>query len=158
MDNLKNLFHSLEVKIQKLHPDAVIPKYAKAGDAGLDLTAISKTFERQKDGTRIITYGTGLAIEIPKGYVGLIFPRSSISRTALSLTNSVGVIDSGYRGEIMAKFRIDSEARAVAGSAYNEGDRIMQMIIIPYPTVTLVESDELSLTDRGESGFGSSGK
>jgi dUTP pyrophosphatase len=158
MDNLKNLFHSLEIKVKKLDPKAVIPKYAKDGDAGLDLTAISKSFERHKDGSRIITYGTGLAIEIPKGYVGLIFPRSSISKTCLNLTNSVGVIDSGYRGEIMAKFRIDSADRATAGSSYKEGERIMQLIVMPYPQVTLVEADELSDTERGEGGFGSSGK
>ena len=158
MKDLKNLFHSIEVKVKKLHPDAAIPSYAKAGDAGMDLTAISMEFEKQNDGSKIITYSTGLAVEIPPGYVGLIFPRSSICKTSLSLTNSVGVIDSGYRGEIKGKFRIDANSRPVNVGAYQPGDRIMQMVIIPYPQVQITISDELSNTERGEGGFGSSGK
>ena len=94
--------NSIELKIKKLHSEAVIPQYAKPGDAGLDLVAISE--EWNEDNT-MVTYGTGLAIEIPEGHVGLIFPRSSISKTTLNLSNSVGVIDSGYRGPIMFKFR-----------------------------------------------------
>ena len=89
----------MQVKIKKLSPEAVIPTYAKDGDAGIDLVATSMKF----DGTQI-TYGTGLAMEIPEGFVGLVFPRSSIRKTDLSLSNSVGVIDSGYRGEIQATF------------------------------------------------------
>ena len=89
----------MQVKIKKLSPQAVIPTYAKEGDAGIDLVATSIKF----DGTQI-TYGTGLAMEIPEGFVGLVFPRSSIRKTDLSLSNSVGVIDSGYRGEIQATF------------------------------------------------------
>ena len=82
----------MKVKIKRLHEDAVIPKYAKPGDAGMDITAIS--FKRDKD---ILSYNTGIAIEIPNGYVGLIYPRSSVYKTGLRLCNSVGVIDSGYR-------------------------------------------------------------
>lgn len=81
----------MDVKIKKLHEDAIIPNYAKKGDAGLDLTAISFRYEAEYD---CFVYGTGLALEIPKGYVGLIFPRSSNSKTTAYLTNSVGVIDS----------------------------------------------------------------
>lgn len=147
----------MKVKIKKLHPEAVIPKYAKNGDAGLDLTAISQEFKRLPDNSKIITYETGLAVEIPEGYVGLIFPRSSISKTSLSLTNSVGVIDSGYRGEIKFKFRIDANSRPVQECTYKTGERIGQLIIIPYPKVELEEVEELSSTERGIGGFGSSG-
>lgn len=80
----------MEVKIKKLNKNAVIPFYAKPGDAGMDLTATSKTFDDYGN----VEYGTGLAIEIPKGHVGLIFPRSSICKQDLALTNAVGVIDS----------------------------------------------------------------
>jgi dUTP pyrophosphatase len=158
----------MTVKVKKLHPDAVIPKYAKPGDAGLDLTAISHEFEQEevideegkacRVGRKLQVYGTGLAFEIPEGYVGLIFPRSSIAKTSLSLTNCVGVIDSGYRGEVKFKFAIDSGSRPTQNSSYKVGDRIGQLIIMPYPQIELVESDELSDTARGAGGFGSSGK
>lgn len=80
----------MEVKIKKLNENAVIPTYAKDGDAGMDLTATSKSFDEYGN----VVYGTGLAFEIPKGYVGLLFPRSSNAKTELFLTNSVGVLDS----------------------------------------------------------------
>ena len=86
----------MKVKIKKTHPDAIIPKYSKPGDAGLDLTAVECTMTRD-----VLTCHTGLSIEIPDGYVGLLYPRSSIHKKPLSMANSVGVIDSGYRGEIM---------------------------------------------------------
>lgn len=146
-------FPYVELKIKRLHPDAVIPSYAKDGDAGLDLTAVSK----EKGPNGICTYGTGLAIEIPYNYVGLIFPRSSIHKYELSLTNCVGVIDSGYRGEVMAKFR-NTDWTGDNNSTYDIGDRIMQLIVLPYPKVIVKEVDELSSTERGEGGFGSTGK
>lgn len=80
----------MEVKIKKLNENAIIPTYAKEGDAGMDLTATSKSFDEYGN----VVYGTGLAFEIPKGYVGLLFPRSSNAKTDLFLTNSVGVLDS----------------------------------------------------------------
>ena len=142
----------MQVRVKKLHPDAVIPSYAKAGDAGMDLTATAM----EKDSHGNITYSIGLAIEIPEGHVGLIFPRSSNSKTDLYLTNHVGVIDSGYRGEIMFKFRpVNGLLNA---TIYHPGDRIGQLLILPYPLVELVESAELSDTARGDGGFGSSGK
>ena len=142
----------MKVKIKKLHSDAVIPTYAKSGDAGMDLVATSMKF----DGTQI-TYGTGLAMEIPEGFVGLAFPRSSIRKTDLSLSNSVGVIDSGYRGEIQATF--NQKALSKKGSLlYGVGDRIMQIIIIPYPPIEFEEVNELNNTERGQGGFGSTGK
>lgn len=137
------------IKIKKLHPDAVIPSYSKPGDAGLDLTAV----EILNISDYQITYNIGLAIEIPEGYVGLIFPRSSIRSKDLSLSNSVGVIDSGFRGTLQATFN-----RNYPGDHnYNVGDRIVQLIIIPYPQIEFEEVDELSNTERGIGGFGSSG-
>lgn len=140
----------MNVKIKKLSPNAVIPVYAKQGDAGLDLVAIR---EEWNDENTMVTYDTGLAIEIPEGHVGLLFPRSSVSKTELTLANSVGVIDSGYRGPIMFKFRYLDE-----GMVYDVGDKIGQILIVPYPQITFEEVDELSSTDRGEGGFGSTGK
>lgn len=141
----------MKVKIKKLNPEAIIPKYAHPTDAGLDLTTIS--YERDKN--NLIVYHTGLSIEIPEGYVGLIYPRSSISKYDLELTNSVGVIDSGYRGEILFKFR---ETTSNFPNIYVPGDRIGQLIIVPYPSIELEEVDELSSSDRSDKGFGSTGK
>jgi dUTP pyrophosphatase len=142
----------MKVKIKKLSAEAVIPSYAKSGDAGMDLVATSIKF----DGTQI-TYGTGLAIEIPEGFVGLVFPRSSIRKTDLSLSNSVGVIDSGYRGEIQATFNQKSLSKD-GQILYGVGDRICQLMIIPHPHVDFIEVQELNNTERGEGGFGSTGK
>jgi dUTP pyrophosphatase len=142
----------MQVRVKKLHKDAIIPAYSKPGDAGLDLTAISAT----KDNYGNVTYGTGLAIEIPQGYVGLIYPRSSNSKTDLYLTNHVGVIDSGYRGEIMFKYR--SVNGLLNAKVYQLGDRVGQLIIMPYPQIELIETDELSDSERGKGGFGSTGK
>lgn len=91
----------MKVRFKKLSPNAVTPARAHRTDAGFDLVATSRVFD--KHGTA--TYGTGLAVEIPDGYVGLLFPRSSVARKDLILSNSVGVIDAGYRGEVMFKFR-----------------------------------------------------
>ena len=160
----------LKVKIKKLSENAVIPSYSKEGDAGMDLTAITVDYENET-----LSYGTGISLEIPEGYVGLIYPRSSIFKKDLVLSNSVGVIDSGYRGEIGFKFKTTLE---VSGSMvrndktkvelssatfntklniYEVGDRIGQIIIMPYPKVEFEEVEELSQTDRGEGGYGSTG-
>jgi dUTP pyrophosphatase len=142
----------LKIKIKKLHSEAVIPKYSKLGDAGMDLTAIFKI----ENTSFSCSYGTGLSIEIPEGYVGLLFPRSSIKDKDIILSNCVGVIDSGYRGEIMFKFRpINGIEDAFI---YAVGDRVGQLIIIPYPSIEFVETEELSDSDRGDGGFGSTGK
>jgi len=138
----------MEIKIKKLHPDAVIPEYAKPGDAGMDLTAIDVSTDYG-----CLTYHTGLAIEIPRWYVGLLFPRSSVYKGRQMLTNCVGVIDSGYRGEIMLKYTLSP-----TGNDYEIGDRVGQLIVIPYPRIDFVEVDELTETDRGEGGYGSTGK
>lgn len=142
------------VKLKKLSPDAVIPTYAKDGDAGMDMTA-TKIINETLDS---ITYGTDIALEIPKGFVGLIFPRSSIRKTHLHLSNSVGVVDSGYRGEIQATFKKIQGVSNNALDNYKVGDRIMQIMIIPHPSIIFIEVDELDNTERGEGGFGSTGK
>jgi dUTP pyrophosphatase len=142
--------NTIRVKIKKLYDDAVVPTYAKQGDAGLDLTATHMTWD-----DTFIEYGTGIAIEIPVGYVGFIFPRSSVSKKEnFYLKNSVGVIDSGYRGEIKLRFNNNNNNDNV----YLPGDKVGQLIIMPYPTVTLELVDELSDSDRGNGGFGSTGK
>ena len=140
----------MQVRIKKLNENAVIPTYAKVGDAGMDLIATSII----GDGQFQITYGTGLAMEIPYGFVGLVFPRSSIRKTGLELSNSVGVIDSGYRGELQATFNKNEGPI----EKYQIGDRIAQIMIIPHPDIQFEETDELSNTERGEGGFGSTGK
>ena len=142
----------MNVKIKKLDKKAVLPKYANVGDAGMDLTATSKWYDDDNN----VCYGTGIAMEIPKGYVGLVFPRSSNAKQDLILSNGVGVIDSGYRGEIMLKFKL-VEDRHLAKD-YNVGDRIGQIIILPYPRIDFIEVEQLSETERGNGGYGSSGK
>lgn len=163
----------MNVKIKKLVPEAVVPTYAKPGDAGMDLHAVAYRMDEEKG---YYEFDTGLSIEIPDGYVGLIFPRSSISNTFYSLTNCVGVIDSGYRGPL--KFRFEDNSRSMVGiigkvlfkqgiindpgkgfdlKAFAPGDRIGQIIILPYPQITFIESDKLSESGRGEDGFGSTG-
>lgn len=140
----------LKIKIKKLDKNAVIPQYAKPGDAGLDLTATSKSYDDFDN----VCYGTGIAVEIPEGYVGLLFPRSSISKTDLILRNSVGVIDSSYRGEITFKF---NNILLSSCEPYNIKERIGQLIIMPYPQIEFEEVEELSVTERNTGGYGSSG-
>jgi dUTP pyrophosphatase len=144
----------MKIKIKKLHPNAVKPKYAKENDAGMDLVATEIISETPSQ----ITYGLGIAMEIPDGMVGLIFPRSSIRNTRLQLSNSVGVIDSGYRGELQATFNKIITTIENQKNDYKVGDRICQIIIVPHPIIQIVEVDELSESSRGIGGFGSTGK
>lgn len=137
------------IKFKKLHPEAATPVWSK-DNAGIDLTAVSFKPEEL-----YIEYDTGIAFEIPEGYVGLLFPRSSVSNTGLFLANSVGVVDSSYRGTIKARFYSTSDRFR---NSYNVGDRVCQLVIIPVPEIILMEADELSSTQRGEGGFGSTGK
>lgn len=143
----------MKVKFKKLTPDATIPTRKHITDAGYDLTATSRKYEGMDEN---IVYGTGIAVEIPRGYVGLVFPRSSISKKTLVLTNSVGVIDSGYRGEIMVKFKDIS--RTYNCVPYDIGERVAQLIIIPIPDIEFEEVDELQSSDRGADAYGSTGK
>lgn len=157
--NYANVHNStaLKVKVKKLHDHATIPTYAKFGDVGMDFTATSKLTENDR-----IIYGTDLAFEIPEGYFMMLVPRSSIYKKDLYLTNHCGIIDSGYRGEVKFIFRKDPKPE-VFGSffspidSYNIGDRIGQAIILPYPKVEFEEVNELSDSERGSGGFGSSG-
>ena len=146
---------TLVVKFKKLNDEAVIPSYAKEGDAGLDLTAVSFEYDETLDA---YVYHTGLTMEIPKGYVGLVYPRSSNRKTDAYLTNHVGVIDSGYRGEVLATFKNRDNSRNAINPPYVSGERICQLIVIPYPTINPVEAEELSETERGTGGYGSTGK
>jgi dUTP pyrophosphatase len=115
----------MKVKVKKISKGAVLPFYATEGAAGMDLTATSKEYDRKG----CVVYGTGLAFEIPEGYVGLLFPRSSNAKKNLLLTNSVGVLDSDYRGEVFFKFkRADN---GYDGDQYEVGDAIGQIIIVP---------------------------
>lgn len=138
----------MQVKIKKLSTESVIPTYAKDGDAGMDLVITDIKGENKL----FITYGFGISMEIPEGFMGLIFPRSSIRKTDLVLSNAVGVIDSGYRGEIQVTFK------RTGLNKYEIGDRGAQIIIMPHPIVDFIEVDELTNTERGEGGFGSTGK
>jgi dUTP pyrophosphatase len=141
----------MKLKVKKLRENAVLPFYAKHGDAGLDLTAANADYNFKND--TCIKYFFGIAVEIPDGHVGLIFPRSSVHKTKMTLSNCVGVIDSGYRGEVCAIFY-----RNEWSASYKIGERVAQMIIIPYPKVTPEWADELLSSERGDDGFGSTGK
>ncbi len=140
----------LSVKIKLLDPKAKMPFKKHEADAGWDLFAVSKEYDSEKD---LIVMNTGVAMEIPPQHVGLVFPRSSIINTKLMLKNAVGVIDSSFRGSI--KFFFDPGSRPAKN--YEVGDRIGQIIIMPYPEVEFVQVDELSQSDRGAGGFGSTG-
>ena len=138
------------VNIKKLSASAIVPRYSNPGDAGMDLTCtvILSVSKYQ------VVYGTDIALEIPKGFVGLIYPRSSIRKYDLTLANSVGVIDSGYRGEIQVTF---NKTKYATPKIYEIGDRVCQIIIVPYPDIVFNEVSEFSDTERGEYGHGSSG-
>jgi dUTP pyrophosphatase len=139
----------MNIKIKKLDPAATIPKYAKHGDAGMDLTCI-----RMNMSETYVEYDTGLAMEIPEGHVGFLFPRSSVSKTNLVLANCVGVVDSGYRGPVKLRFK---EMNGPIGGRYRVGDRVGQIIVMPVPNFEFEEVDELTETNRGDGGFGSTG-
>lgn len=141
----------MKVNIKKLVENAVIPSYAKQGDAGMDLTATEVSMNPE-----FIQYKTGLAIEIPEGFMGLIFPRSSISKYDLALANSVGIIDAGYRGEILCRFKRTFNGN-IPDKIFTVGEKVAQLVIIPFPTIELEEVSELSDSERGEGGFGHTG-
>lgn len=140
----------MQIKVKKLKDNAKLPKKAHPTDAAYDLVATSKEVTQ-----KYIEYGLGLALEIPQGFAGFIYPRSSISKTDLSLCNSIGVIDSNYRGEVKLRFNYEVDPIYIDG--YEVGDRIGQLIIREELYVDFVESDELDETDRSTGGFGSTG-
>lgn len=141
----------MKVKIKKLADNVTIPQKAHENDAGFDLVATSEKIIADKG---YIEYGTSLAFEIPEGFVGLIFPRSSISNYHLYLTNSTGIIDSNYRGEVKFRFKKSTMGKGI----YKVGDKIGQLIIMPYPEIEFEEVQELDESERNEDGWGSSGE
>lgn len=142
----------MEIKFKKLDPRAVAPERAHNTDAGYDLVATQVTTVINECGQYCLVYHTGLALEIPEGYFAMLVPRSSIFKKSLALTNSVGVIDAGYRGEVVAMFRPTTD---VIPAVYREGEKFAQLLILPVPDATFTEASELSISDRGEGGFGS---
>jgi dUTP pyrophosphatase len=168
------------LKVKKLYENVPTPKYATNGSAGLDLTAMSRIYDKNGN----VCYGTGIAVEIPEGYVGLLFPRSSITKKDIFVKNSVGVIDSDYRGEIILKcapclgfanydnnnynrYGISTDQDYFESITYlsdNEfdhydiGDKCCQLVIVPIPKVVIHLVDELSETERGAGGYGHTGK
>lgn len=148
MSNLRRLF-ALSVKVKKIYPDAHLPTKAHEHDAGFDLYA-----HRVERAPFQVKYHTGIAVQIPEGYVGLLFPRSSVTKTRQQMANSVGVVDAGYTGEITVVFNQPSPL----SFPYDEGDRVAQLVIMPIPKVELKEVAELDPSKRGAGGFGSTGK
>lgn len=142
----------MEVRFKKLDEKAVVPTRGTKYSAGFDLTAANINIEYSKDGVPTLVYDTKIAVEIPEGYVGLVFMRSSIAKMSINLTNAVGVIDSDYRGPIMLKYKTNTNSTPVI---YTEGEKVGQLIIMQIPSIEFIESDELSETERGEGGYGS---
>ena len=149
-----NIKLNMEVKFKRLSDKAILPIRAHEGDAGVDLTATNITTSINEAGQLMMVYHTDLAVEIPEGYVGLLFPRSSIWKKSITFTNCVGVIDSGYRGELMIVAKATTD---VVPRIYNIGERFAQLVIVPCPTYTIVEAADLEDSERGEDGFGSTG-
>lgn len=160
----------ISIKIKKLSNNAVIPTYAHEGDAGMDLTAIDVEYDERHDS---FIYHTGLAFEVPAGYVMKLYPRSSIYKTNCFMTNHVGIVDSGYRGEVMLIFK-NRNFVAINPLAYKKydntklyminekapykvGERIGQLVIEKSIKVVLNQVEELSDSERGTGGHGSTG-
>lgn len=139
----------MEIKFKKLSPYAFPPVRAHIDDVGFDLYATHTEWDEHDN----LVCHTGLAFEIPYGYVGLVFPRSSCANKSLILSNCVGVIDAGYRGEVTAKFKALSQR-----GIYRSGERCCQVVFLKLPEVEMVETDELSDSERGCGGYGSTGK
>ena len=169
---------TVNVKIKKLKDNAVIPFYAKPGDACMDITAIDLEYDLKND--RWI-YHTGLAFEVPEGYYMDLRPRSSNTKTDFYIANAPGTLDTGYRGELLViykrrdKISLEDFAKPFKGCSSNQiltayvnsmlsiapyvpGDRVCQLMVLPRPEVVFEEVEELSETERGEGGFGSTGK
>lgn len=141
----------VHVKFKLLHPNARVPSKAHADDAAFDLTAVDRHYDDVAEG---YWYRLGIASEIPPGNVGLLFPRSSVCKRGVTLANAVGVIDAGYRGEWQAFFR----PAVLDPAPFEVGERILQLIILPLPSVSITITEELSDSTRGAGGYGSSGR
>lgn len=146
----------VNIKIKKLDERAVIPTYAHDGDMGMDITAISVDYDDKLD---CYVYHTGLAFAVPQGYGMLLFPRSSNRKTNCYMANHVGILDSGYRGELLICYKDRDEMNMINeyNAPYKPGDRIAQLVVVPYPKVVFIETDVLNETERGDGGHGSTG-
>ena len=131
--------------------EGILPTRATAGDAGLDLYSTRITQEADNSGKLVLVYHTDIAVEIPEGYVGLLFMKSGVAKRSISLCNAVGVVDAGYRGEIILKYKVTTDA---IPTVYQPGEACGQLVIVPVQILEPVMVDELSSTERGEMGFG----
>ena len=136
---------------ETMKSEGKLPTRATAGDAGLDLYSTRITQEADNSGKLVLVYHTDIAVEIPEGYVGLLFMKSGVAKRSLSLCNCVGIIDCGYRGEIMGKFKVTTDA---IPTVYQPGEAFGQLVIVPVMILEPTLVDELSSTERGEMGFG----
>ncbi len=144
----------MEILTKVLHLDAVVPRYAKAGDAGCDLVAVESCTLRARGGRALVA--TGLAVAIPEGHGGFVLPRSGLAaKHGVTCANAPGLIDPGYRGEVkVALVNLDPEH----DYEVKKGDRIAQLVVLAVSSASFLEVDELPRADRGEGGFGSSGR
>lgn len=142
------------IRYKKVHENAQGPLRGSEWAAGWDLSACATDWD---DVNKVLVYHTGIAVEIPRGYVGMLFPRSSIYKYTLTQTNCVGVIDADYRGEILVKFALRYHSEIESPRLYGLGERIVQLVIVPVPEVAWIEADTLSETERGSGGYGSTG-
>ena len=146
---------AVDMKIKRVQEDAVLPTYGTEGSGALDFYAAEDVTVWDERTYRV---GLGVAVEVPKGFVLQLVPRSSIGmETPLRMPNSMGVIDSDYRGEVAAIY-VNDETKGMIPYQINKGDRIAQGYLVATPKINLVEVEELSDTDRGDKGFGSTGK
>lgn len=152
-ENEPSLTNQLVINVKKTHPDAVIPEYAHGDDFCVDLTAVDVHYDSEID---CFVYHTGIAIELPFSHGGLVPLRSSNRKTECYMPNGIGVIDAGYRGEIFVS--VKNRTRGDMTQPFNVGDRIAQLVVIPAPRIKFNEVEELSETERGEGGHGSTGK
>lgn len=144
----------MELKFKRLEDNAILPIRGTKGAAGIDLTCTKIETALNEANQLMLVYHTGLAVEIPAGYVGLLIPRSSIWKKSLWLTDNVGVIDSDFRGEIVAIMKATTDT---IPAVYKQGERFCQLVIVPIPEYTITEVSELSPTERSDGGFGSTG-
>lgn len=144
----------MELKIKRLSPAAILPRYQTPGAAGMDLCALPDAPVRLAPGASALI-GTGLAVEVPTGYGAFLFARSGLAiKHGIALANGVGVIDADYRGEVkVGLINLSSEPYEI-----RPGERIAQLVLLPAPQAGIVETESLTDTQRGEGGFGSTGK
>jgi dUTP pyrophosphatase len=144
----------MEILVKVLHPDAVVPTYANAGDAGCDLVAVESCTLRAAGGRAMVA--TGIAIAIPLGHAGLVLPRSGLAaKHGVTCINAPGLIDAGYRGEVrVALVNLDP----ASDYEVHRGDRIAQLVVVAASSVDFNVVDELPVATRDAGGFGSSGR